>query len=86
MIRGLKEFGEPTRKALIVRLAPKEHKASTFGSYYLFRDIVVSIVSLSSAYLWLISPQLNFITASILGFIGTFIFILFGNTEVSSEK
>ncbi len=86
VIRGLKEFGEPTRKALIVRLAPKEHKASTFGSYYLFRDIVVSIVSLSSAYLWLISPQLNFITASILGFIGTFIFILFGNTEVSSEK
>jgi MFS family permease len=81
IIRGLKEFGEPTRKALIVRLAPTDHKASTFGTYYLFRDTVVSIVSLSSAYLWLISPQVNFITASILGFIGTFIFVIFGKTE-----
>ena len=34
IIRGLKEFGEPTRKALIVRLAPIDHKASTFGTYY----------------------------------------------------
>jgi len=81
IIRGLKEFGEPTRKALIVRLAPTAHKATTFGSYYLFRDTVVSIVSLSSAYLWLISPQTNFIIASILGFIGTIIFILWGKTE-----
>lgn len=82
IIRGLKEFGEPTRKALIVRLAPVDHKASTFGTYYLLRDTVVSIVSLSSAYLWLISPQVNFITASIFGFIGTFIFAMFGRTEV----
>jgi MFS family permease len=84
IIRGLKEFGEPTRKALIVRLAPINHKASTFGTYYLFRDTVVSIVSLSSAYLWLISPQVNFITASILGFIGTSIFVIFGKTEVEN--
>lgn len=82
IIRGLKEFGEPTRKALIVRLAPIHHKASTFGTYYLIRDTIVSMVSLSSAYLWLISPQTNFITASILGFFGTFIFVVFGKTEV----
>jgi len=86
IIRGLKEFGEPTRKALIVRLAPIDHKASTFGTYYLFRDTVVSIVSLSSAYLWLISPQVNFVTASILGFIGTIIFIVFGKTEVENKS
>lgn len=86
IIRGLKEFGEPTRKALIVRLAPTNHKASTFGTYYLFRDTVVSIVSLSSAFLWLISPQVNFITASILGFIGTIIFIVFGKTELENNS
>jgi MFS family permease len=86
IIRGLKEFGEPTRKALIVRLAPTNHKASTFGTYYLFRDTVVSIVSLSSAFLWLISPQVNFITASILGFIGTIIFIVFGKTELENDS
>jgi len=86
IIRGLKEFGEPTRKALIVRLAPSAHKATTFGSYYLFRDTIVSIVSLSSAYLWLISPQTNFVIASILGFIGTIIFIIWGKTEVSIKE
>lgn len=86
VIRGLKEFGEPTRKALIVKLAPTNHKASTFGSYYLFRDTVVSIVSLSSAFLWLISPAYNFITASIFGFIGTFIFYVYGKTELPHKE
>jgi hypothetical protein len=86
IIRGLKEFGEPTRKALIVRLAPIAHKATTFGSYYLFRDTVVSIVSLSSAYLWLISPQTNFVMASLLGFVGTIIFIIWGKTDRSVKE
>lgn len=86
IIRGLKEFGEPTRKALIVRLAPSAHKATTFGSYYLFRDTVVSIVSLSSAYLWLISPQTNFVMASLLGFVGTIIFIIWGKTDRSVKE
>lgn len=81
IIRGLKEFGEPTRKALIVKLAPEGGKASTFGTYYLLRDIVVSVVSLSSAYLWNISPTVNFVTASCLGAIGTLIFIIFGSSE-----
>lgn len=52
IIRGLKEFGEPTRKALIVKLAPEGGKASAFGAYYLVLDIVVSIAALSSALLW----------------------------------
>jgi len=33
IIRGLKEFGEPTRKALIMDLAPEDAKAKTFGAY-----------------------------------------------------
>lgn len=86
IIRGLKEFGEPTRKALIVRLAPEGGKASTFGTYYLLRDIVVSVVSLSSAYLWNIAPAANFVTASCLGGIGTLIFILFGSSENKTRE
>ncbi len=31
ILRGLKEFGEPTRKALIMDLAPEHHKAGIFG-------------------------------------------------------
>ncbi len=52
VIRGLKEFGEPTRKALIMDLAPEGKKASTFGVYYMFRDIVVSFAAFGGALLW----------------------------------
>lgn len=78
VIRGLKEFGEPTRKALIVKLANEGSKATTFGTYYLLRDVVVSMAALSSAALWTISPQANFLTASAFGLLGTLIFVIFG--------
>lgn len=81
VIRGLKEFGEPTRKALIVKLAPEGAKASTFGTYYLLRDIVVSAAALSSAYLWNVSPATNFVVASCFGVVGTLIFIIYGKDE-----
>ena len=42
-IRGLKEFGEPTRKALIMELCPENTKAGMFGFYYLLRDSVVAL-------------------------------------------
>lgn len=78
IIRGLKEFGEPTRKALIMDLAREDAKARTFGTYYLIRDVIVSTAALSSAYLWNISPQTNFITAFAFGCIGTILFALYG--------
>jgi len=52
VVRGLKEFGEPTRKALIMDLAPEGKKASTFGVYYLLRDVVVSVAAFGGALLW----------------------------------
>jgi MFS family permease len=52
IIRGLKEFGEPTRKALIMDLAPENRKAATFGVYYLIRDVIVSIAAFGGAILW----------------------------------
>jgi MFS family permease len=77
-IRGLKEFGEPTRKALIMDLAPKDAKALTFGAYYLVRDVIVSVAALSSAYLWSISPETNFLVAAGCGAVGTLLFAIFG--------
>jgi MFS family permease len=52
IIRGLKEFGEPTRKALIMDLGPEDRKAATFGLYYLIRDVVVSFAAFGGALLW----------------------------------
>lgn len=78
IIRGLKEFGEPTRKALIMDLAPEDAKAGTFGAYYFIRDIIVSLAAFASPFLWNISPKANFMTASICGAAGTVLFAFFG--------
>jgi hypothetical protein len=78
VIRGLKEFGEPTRKALIMDLAPDHCKAGMFGLYYLVRDVFVSIAAFGGAFLWEISPETNFLVAFAFGVIGTLGFALFG--------
>jgi MFS family permease len=71
ILRGLKEFGEPTRKALIMDLAPEGNQASVFGLYYLIRDTIVSLAAFGGAFLWLVSPQTNFLTAFVCGIAGT---------------
>jgi MFS family permease len=70
-VRGLKEFGEPARKALIIAQAPPELRARTYGAYYLIRDCVVTTGSFLGAWLWSISPQANFIGAAVCGALGT---------------
>lgn len=81
MLRGLKEFGEPTRKALIMDLAPEDSKAATFGFYYLIRDIVVSIAAFGGAFLW--DPSTAKLVIDKLG-IGNFFLPLF-NAIASPE-
>ena len=71
VVRGLKEFGEPTRKALIMDLAPEGRKAAMFGLYYLARDLVVSLAAFGGAFLWEWSPRTNLLTASAFGLLGT---------------
>ncbi len=71
VVRGLKEFGEPARKALIIGEAKAELRARTYGAYYLIRDCTVTTGSFAGAGLWLISPQANFIGAAICGALGT---------------
>jgi MFS family permease len=78
VLRGLKEFGEPTRKALIMDLAPENRKAGMFGLYYLIRDVIVSAGAFGGAFLWQISPAANLIAAFAFGVIGTIWFALRG--------
>lgn len=78
ILRGLKEFGEPTRKSLIMDLSPDSCKAGMFGLYYLIRDIIVGLGALGGAFLWQISPQTNLLTAFVFGIIGTLGFAVFG--------
>jgi MFS family permease len=85
VLRGLKEFGEPTRKALIMDLAPEGRKAAMFGLYYLVRDVIVAFAAFSGALLWRISPELNLKVAFGFGILGTLWFALRG-TSVEQRR
>ena len=78
VVRGLKEFGEPTRKAMILELSVKGAEARSFGLYYFIRDIIVSLAAFVGGFLWKVSPELNFFTAFAAGLAGTIYFIFFG--------
>jgi MFS family permease len=71
VVRGLKEFGEPARKALIIGEARPELRARTYGAYYLIRDCTVTSGSFLGAALWSFSPQANFLGAAFCGALGT---------------
>lgn len=70
-VRGLKEFGDSPRKALIVSYARPEIRGRTVGAYYLIRDAFVSTGSLVGAWLWKFGPKVNFWSATALGAAGT---------------
>jgi len=78
ILRGLKEFGEPTRKALIMDLAPEDRKAGMFGLYYLVRDVIVSVAAFGGALLWSVRPEVNLLTAFGFGAAGTLWFAVRG--------
>jgi len=85
VLRGLKEFGEPTRKALIMDLAPEGRKAAMFGLYYLVRDVIVAFAAFGGALLWRVSPELNLKVAFGFGVLGTLWFALRGKDTVSDR-
>lgn len=85
VLRGLKEFGEPTRKSLILDLAPEDRKAAMFGFYYLVRDSVVALAAFGGYLLWQYGgPAANLLTAFGCGVIGTVWFALYGK-DVAGE-
>ena len=74
-IRGLKEFGDTSRKALIISYSDPQRRGQMVGAYYLVRDLIVSVAALLGAWLWSVGPELNFLGASAFGIIGTIIYI-----------
>jgi MFS family permease len=70
-VRGLKEFGDTSRKAILIGSAEPERRGQMVGAYYLVRDLIVSLAALLGAYLWQLGPQLNFLGAAAFGVAGT---------------
>jgi len=74
VIAGLREIGEPARKALIVDLAEKSHKGRSIGLYYLIREGSMTPAPLIGGLLWNLSPQTMFLAAFAVGTLGVLIF------------
>jgi MFS family permease len=75
MIRGFKEFGDSSRKALIIGYCNPRRCGQMVGTYYLVRDLIVSIAAIVGAYLWKLGPQLNFLGAAAFGATGTIFYV-----------
>ncbi|OLD70761.1 MAG: hypothetical protein AUG90_00665 [Verrucomicrobia bacterium 13_1_20CM_4_55_9] len=75
VIRGFKEFGDTSRKALIIGYCEPARCGQMVGAYYLVRDLVVSVGAIFGAYLWNVNPNVNFLGATALGIVGTIFYI-----------
>jgi MFS family permease len=75
VIRGFKEFGDTSRKALIIGYCDPARCGQMVGAYYLVRDLIVSAGAILGAYLWSVNPIMNFLGAAALGIAGTIFYI-----------
>jgi MFS family permease len=74
VIGGLREIGEPSRKAMIVDFAEPHLRARTVGLYYLVRSLTITPAAALGGLLWKVEPQAPFIVAGVIGVIGTIVF------------
>jgi len=76
VIGGLREIGEPARKAMIVDLAQDHVRARSVGLYYLVRSLSITPAAAIGGLLWQVAPEVPFIVAGVIGIIGTIVFAL----------
>ncbi|HVS81154.1 MAG TPA: MFS transporter [Pyrinomonadaceae bacterium] len=74
IIGGLREIGEPARKAMIVDFARDDVRARSVGLYYLVRSLSITPAAAIGGLLWKITPQTPFVVAGAIGIIGTIVF------------
>src|SRR5215217_1535120 len=60
VVGGLRELGEPARKALIVDLARPGLRARSIGLYYLVRSVTIAPAAFVGGLLWKVAPALPF--------------------------
>jgi hypothetical protein len=74
VVGGLREIGEPSRKAMIVDFAEPHLRARTVGLYYLVRSLSITPAAALGGLLWRVEPQVPFVVAGIIGLVGTIVF------------
>jgi MFS family permease len=76
VIGGLREIGEPARKAMIVDFARDNVRARSVGLYYLIRSLSITPAAAIGGLLWSFAPQAPFIVAGVIGLTGTVVFAI----------
>jgi MFS family permease len=76
VIGGLREIGEPARKAMIVDFAREDMRARSVGLYYLIRGLSITPAAVIGGFLWKATPEFPFVIAAAIGLLGTLIFAL----------
>jgi predicted MFS family arabinose efflux permease len=79
VIGGLREIGEPARKALIVDSARPDLRARTVGLYYLVRSLSIAPAATVGGLLWQATPALPFLLAGGFGLLGALVFAVTGD-------
>ena len=74
VIGGLRELGEPARKAMIVDLSRPDIRARSIGLYYLVRSAAIAPAAFTGGLLWKIDPSIPFFAAFGIGLVGTAVF------------
>ena len=74
LVGGLREVGEPARKAMIVDLSRPDLRARSIGLYYLVRSCAIAPAAFTGGFLWTLSPSVPFLAAAIVGAVGTIVF------------
>ncbi len=74
VVGGLREIGEPARKALIVDLSAPSLRARSIGLYYLIRSLAIAPAAFIGGLLWEVTPALPFWMAGLIGLVGVLVF------------
>ncbi|HVH71054.1 MAG TPA: MFS transporter [Candidatus Dormibacteraeota bacterium] len=72
ILGGLREIGEPARKAMIVGFAQQQLRARTVGLYYLARSTSITPASVIGGLLWKVRPETPLTRRESLAFLGHF--------------
>ena len=74
VVGGLREVGEPARKAMIVDFSLPELRARSIGLYYLVRSAAIAPAAFTGGLLWNVRPSIPFLVAGAVGIAGTVLF------------
>jgi MFS family permease len=94
VVGGMREIGEPARKAMIADLVPPEVKTQAIGLYWSVRSLAVMWASPCGAVIWILGerlqpgsgPIMTFIAAGTVGLIGAIVFFArFGRSHRMSR-